>query len=166
MKLGLRRREAPDRSREDLQAKQALILALDADVSRQLTAAEAASSGITTRASILIAAAGLTSGLQSSSQLVTPVVFTVAAALVGLGLLLMRTANEVPILEAEKTFWNEPPVAAQRALLHWKHGVLREREASLHRRRVVLVIGFALVAISTSWELVTELSQISSRGGD
>lgn len=166
MRPRARRKRASDANGEDLHAQQALITALDADVNRQLNAADAASSGITTRASILIAAAGLTSGLQTSTDLIAPAVLTVAAALVGVGLLLMRTANEVPILEAEETFWQEPPVAAQRGLLHWKHGVLREREASLRRRRIVLIIGFALVAVSISWELVADLSQTIAGGGE
>lgn len=152
--------------RESLRAQKTLILALDADVNRQLNAAETASTGITTRASILVAAAGVTSGLQLSSQLIVPAILTVAAALVGVGLLVMRTADEIPILEAEKTFWTDAPVVAQRKMLHWKHGVLREREKSLHRRRVVLIVGFALVAVSISWELVVGLLKVVSGGGE
>lgn len=166
MRPWVRRRHARGVGRGSLHAQQALILALDADVNRQLDAAEAASTGITTRASILIAAAGLTSGLQLSSQLIVPAILTVVAALVGVGLLIMRTANEIPILEAEETFWTDAPAVAQRNILHWKHDVLREREKSLHRRRIVLIVGFALVAVSISWELVVELLKLVSGGGE
>src|SRR3546814_8689657 len=71
-----------------------LIWALDADVDRQLLGAETASAAISTRASILIAAAGLTSGLQVTELSVVPAVLAALAALVGVALLLMRTADE------------------------------------------------------------------------
>lgn len=151
---------------DDLRWQRELIFALDADVDRQLAAAESASAGVTTRASILIAAAGLTSGLQMSSQLVIPSILTVLAALTGVWLLLMRTAHEVPILEAEETFWTQPAVVARRHLMHWKHGVLLEREHSLRRRRIVLVIGFVLLAGSISWELSVNIVDLVAGGGE
>ncbi|KJL32261.1 hypothetical protein [Microbacterium azadirachtae] len=149
-----------------LRAQRELITALDADVDRQLAAAETASAGITTRASVLIAAAGVTSGLQVSSAVVIPAVLAVLSALVGVGLLLMRTAKEVPILEAEETFWAQPPVTARRNILHWKNGVLLERERSLYRRRAVLVVGFALLAASISADLVISIVHVSCGGGE
>lgn len=148
------------------QAQDELIAALSADVDRQLVAAEHASAGMTTRASILIAAAGVTSGLQVSADLGVPAVLAVAAALVGVSLMLMRTAEEVPILEAEETFWAQPPVTAKRNLMHWKHRVLLANERSLRRRRVVLVAGFALLASSISWQLATGIIHVLNGGGE
>lgn len=150
-----------------IRAQRELITALDADVDRQLAAAETASAGVTTRASVLIAAAGVTSGLQVSSTVIIPAILAVLSALVGVGLLLMRTAKEVPILEAEETFWAQPPpVTARRNLMHWKHGVLLEREQSLHRRRAVLVVGFALLAASISTDLMVSIVHVSGGGGE
>ena len=147
-----------------IRAQRELIAALDADVDRQLAAAETASAGVTTRASVLIAAAGVTSGLQVSSTVIIPAILAVLSALVGVGLLLMRTAKEVPILEAEETFWAQPPVTARRNLMHWKNGVLLEREQSLHRRRAVLVVGFALLAASISTDLMVSIVHVSLWG--
>ena len=103
-------RRGPGVVREpSLRLQRALIVALDSDDAREHSAAAAASAGITTRASILIAAAGVTSGLQVSTHSVVPAVLAVVGALVGVSLLLMRTVDEVPILEAEETFWAQPP---------------------------------------------------------
>lgn len=162
----MRRREAGDVRQGSLESKRELIVALDADVDRQLAAAETASAGITTRASILIAAAGVTSGLQVSAQSVIPAVLAVIGALVGVSLMLMRTATEVPILEAEATFWAQSPMAARRNLVHWKNDVLAEREESLRRRRIVLVSGFALLAASISAELVVRVVHFLTWGGE
>lgn len=143
-----------------------LVAALSADVDRQLTAAEHASAGMATRASILIAAAGVTSGLQVSADLGVPAILAVAAALVGVSLMLMRTAEEVPILEAEETFWAQSPVTAKRNLMHWKNRVLLANERSLRKRRVVLVAGFALLASSISWQLVIGIVNVLNGGGE
>lgn len=147
-------------------AQEELIAALNADVDRQLAAADHASAGMTTRASILIAAAGVTSGLQVSADLGVPAILAVAAALVGVSLLLMRTADEVPIREAEETFWAQPPVVAKRNLMHWKNGVLLANEKSLRRRRIALIAGFVLLASSISWELATGIVQVLLWGGE
>ncbi|XKH52859.1 hypothetical protein LG284_12810 [Citricoccus nitrophenolicus] len=138
-----RRRPA---ARPDMHQQHELVAALDADVDRQLAAVQVASSGITTRASILIGAAGLTSGLQLSSISIVPSVLSVLGALIGVALLMMRTATEVPILEAEQTFWQDSPTVARRNLMHWKLGILEDGEKSLRRRRYVLICGFTLLA--------------------
>lgn len=166
MRFRIRRRQSDDDHPHSLRSQRELILALDADVDRQLAAADAASAGITTRASILIAAAGLTSGLQVSEQAVVPAILAVLSALVGVSLLLMRTADEIPILEAETTFWAQPPVVARRNLLHWKNGVLLEREQSLRHRRALLVSGFILLAASISSEMVVGVIHVLSGGGE
>lgn len=143
-----------------------LVIALDADIDRQLQAADAASAAISTRASILVAAAGLTSGLQTSSVSFTPASLAIVAALVGIALLMMRTATEIPILEAETRFWKNPPAVARRNLLHWKHDVLRERESSLVKRRRALIAGFILLAGSISYELVSSILTSLLEGGE
>lgn len=119
---------------------------------------------MSTRASILVAAAGLTSGVQLSTQSAWPAVLTAFAALVGVMLLLMRTASEVPIAEAEDQFWADTPVTAIRNLMHWKLGVLREREHSLSRRRWLLIAGFALLAVSIGTDLILSLTMTLGGG--
>jgi hypothetical protein len=143
-----------------------LIVALDADIDRQLQAADATSAAISTRASILIAAAGLTSGLQTSSVSFTPASLAILAALIGVALLMMRTTTEIPILEAETRFWKNSPAVARRNLMHWKHDVLRERERSLVKRRRVLIAGFILLAGSISYELVSSIVTLLLEGGE
>lgn len=166
MGIRLRRRRLENALPRSLSAQKELITALDADVDRQLAAAETASAGITTRASILIAAAGVTSGLQTSDQSAVPAVLAILATLVGVCLLLMRTAAEVPIVEAEETFWAQSPMVARRNLMHWKNGVLLEREQSLRRRRIALVSGFGLLAASISGELIIKIVNALNGGGE
>lgn len=127
-----------------------LILALNADVDRQLSSAETASAAMSTRAAVLVAAAGLTSGVQLSAEAALPALFTALSAIAGVILLLMRTAPEVPIHDAEAQFWTDGPVTSIRNLMHWKLDVLKERERSLFRRRVILILGFALLVASIS----------------
>ncbi|KTR10185.1 hypothetical protein NS330_13355 [Curtobacterium citreum] len=83
-----------------------------------------------------------------------------------MSLMLMRTAEEVPILEAEETFWAQSPVTAKRNLMHWKNRVLLANERSLRKRRVVLVAGFALLASSISWQLVIGIVNVLNGGGE
>lgn len=152
------------RRRDPLEQQRTLVVALNADVDRQLASSEAASAAMSTRASILVAAAGLTSGVQLSAQSAWPAVLTAVAALVGVMLLVMRTTSEVPIADAEKQFWTDTPVAAIRNLMHWKLGVLRERERSLSRRRWLLVSGFALLAASIGTDLILNLTMTLGGG--
>lgn len=154
------------RARRNLLPQRELINALDADVDRQMQAAETSSAAISTRASILVAAAGLTSGLQTSSVSFVPAALAVLAALIGVALLMMRTASEVPIIEAESTFWNDAPDVARRNLMYWKHSVLREREGSLVRRRRVLIVGFVLLAGSIGFDLVSAIVTSTIGGGE
>ncbi len=140
-----------------------LVLALSADVDRQLASTEAASAAMSTRAAILIAAAGLTSGVQLSVESALPAVFTALSAIVGVLLLVMRTAPEVPIAEAEAQFWTDDPVVSVRNLMHWKLDVLEERERSLFLRRWVLILGFTLLAASIGTDLV--ITAVATLGG-
>ena len=149
----------PRRHRDAMQAQKELIIGLNAEVDRQLSSTEATSAAISTRASILVAAAGLTSGVQLSAESALPALFTAMSALLGVALLVMRTASEVPISEAEARFWTDSPVVAIRNLMHWKLGVLRERERSLARRRRVLILGFGLLAASIATDLLSTIIQ-------
>lgn len=137
-----------------IRRKRDLIFALDADIDRQLAESAAAAAGMSTRASILVAAAGLTSGLQYTTASVPPMILTAAAALLGVSLLMMRRSTEVPIVAAEAEFWNDSPTTARRNLMYWKLDVLKERESSLERRRPVLVTGFAVLAASICLDLI------------
>ncbi|WEG08639.1 hypothetical protein PU630_15550 [Microbacterium horticulturae] len=120
-----------------------------------------AGGAIATRASVLVAAAGLTSGFQFSAPSLIAALLAACAALTGVALLMMRSTTEVPIEQAEESFWNDSPDEARRNLLHWKLGVLRERERALVRRRRVLVVGFVLLAGSIVVDLVISTSQLS-----
>lgn len=148
-----------------MHAQRELVLALNADVDRQLVSSEASAAAMSTRASLLVAAAGLTSGVQLSAESALPALVTALSAITGVLLLLMRTAPEVPVAEAEAQFWTNPPVVAVRNLMHWKLDVLRERERSLLRRRWVLILGFALLATSIGMDLVITIITIL-RGGE
>jgi hypothetical protein len=155
------------RGRTDkMRPQRALIAALSADVDRQLSSAETAAAAQSTRASILIGAAGLTSGFQVSGFSFWPALLAAIAALFGVALLTMRMASEVPIPEAEITFWQDPPDVALRNLLHWKNDVLAERESSLKSRRWVLLIGFALLASSICLELILSAASLLQGGGE
>lgn len=149
---------------DKMRRQRALIAALSADVDRQLSSAETAAAAQSTRATILIGAAGLTSGFQVSGFSFWPALLAAIAALFGVVLLTMRMASEVPILEAEETFWADPPDVALRNLMHWKHDVLAERESSLKSRRWVLLIGFALLASSICLELILSAANLPHGG--
>lgn len=157
-------RRRPWHSRDPLRDQAALIEALDGDIDRQLAESAAAASSISTRASILVAAAGLTSGLQYSTASLIPMILTTAAALIGVGLLLMRRATEVPIEAAEADFWSDPPTTARRNIMYWKLDVLKERESNLERRRPVLVTGFAVLAASICLDLTLTIVSLITEG--
>lgn len=143
-----------------------MIAALDADVDRQLADAAMASAAISTRAAILVAAAGLTSGLQVTVLSIWPAAMTALSALIGVWLLMMRTSRELPIAEAEERFWNDPPVTARRNVMRWKLStVLMPREKALKRKRTALVAGFALLAASICLELALNLVAVACGGG-
>lgn len=156
------RRRGP---RDSLLSQRELILALSADVDRQMTSTEVASAAMSTRAAVLVAAAGFTSGVQLSTDSSLPALFTALSAIVGVMLLLMRTAPEVPIAEAEAQFWTAGPVTSIRNLMYWKLDILHERERSLLRRRRLLILGFTLLTASIGAELAIALIT-SLQGGE
>ena len=103
------------------------------------------------RASILIAAASLSTALQVGQQgpwFLAAVWLSVTSALLGALVLLPRMGDQLNIKKNEDDLWGLDPVAFSRDLMHQKWDLIREDEKALRWRRYVLLGGYAALALS------------------
>jgi len=139
---------------EELRDRAGLVAILSDEVDRQLQSVGARASSMSTRASLLVGAAGIMTGLQVAPdgdrpwQYIASLVAAGLAALVGVIALIPRGAPEVPILAAERTFWNYTASESRWTLAHWKLDTLRDQERALKWRALVVVAGFASLTIA------------------
>ncbi len=115
---------------------------------------------MSTRASILVGAASIVTGLQlpeasaSSAWFLLAIAAAVLAVVLGVIVLLPGRGKEVQVLEAETEFWNSTDSRAIWTLSHWKLDALKAQEKRLKNRAVVLVVGFAALGASLSLSFV------------
>jgi hypothetical protein len=132
--------------------RRALIERLLVDSERQLSANSATASSLATRASILIASASITIGLQltrpaHAGWYVLALSCSAIAALCGAVVALARRSREVDLVDLESKAWNETDTIAARRLLYSRIAILRVDRRSLFWRAIVLVVGFAFMFI-------------------
>lgn len=104
------------------------------------------------RASVLVASAGILTGLQTSGSwsllFAISVSFSAIAAVLGVLVLVPRLGGEVNIDQAEKDYWNNLDAEAIRNLTKYKLDILRVDESALKKRRTLLLLGFGALAAS------------------
>lgn len=155
---------------KELKLRAGLIDTLAGEVDRQLESVGARSRSMSTRASLLVGAASIVTGLQLLPtsglpwQYVVSVVAGVVAAVLGVIALVPRAAPEVPILTAERTFWNYSPTRAQWTLTHWKLLTLREQEKALKWRARIVVAGFAALTTAIIFAALAVTAQPTTNG--
>jgi len=136
----------------DVERNRIFIAALSTEVDQQRASHLARNSSLTTRASILVASASILTGLQIrddlSSWFYITVFMSAAAAALGVIVLLPRMGDEVSIASTETEYWGQPETVAIRNFMHHKLSILKKDEKSLRWRRLVLLLGFTLLALA------------------
>ena len=136
-----------------LKDRQILIQSLSAEVDRQRDSVSGRANSMTTRLSILVAAASVTGGLQLGID--TPTIWYVvgvflagAAALLGAAGLWPVSGTENGIEELQNELWNMAPAEAAYVLMHRKLEILRDEEKVLTVRAWLSRLGFSALALS------------------
>lgn len=128
-----------------------LLAALHQETDLQRADVSSRTGMMSTRASILIAAASLSTALQVGQQgpwFLAAVWLSAASAISGAVVLLPRLGDQFAIEENEKHLWDQDPLELNRDLMHQKLHVLREDEKALFWRRYVLLAGYTALALS------------------
>jgi hypothetical protein len=132
--------------------RRVLIDALHDEVDRQRGFVAQRSSAMANRASALVASAGIITGLQASTTLSVPFLFSIfcagAAVILGVLVLIPRFGGELGIEQTETDYWNDRDTEAIRNLTKAKLGILRADELALKRRRKLILAGFIFLAAS------------------
>lgn len=144
------------RARRGLRRNRVLIDALSADADRQLAAVERRHEAVVSRASLLIAAAGVSGSLLAPSDATVASVFStvatiasLAAAAVAVAVLFMRLrATEVDLEGALAQYWDDDPAEAIRNFTTYRMQVVRDDERALVRRTALLHSAFALFVVA------------------
>jgi hypothetical protein len=143
--------------------KDLILELLDHEVDRQRADVASRGAMVATRATVLIASASIITSLQSDPggpAFIATVILTATAAMTGVVVLVMRSGDELSIVELEKALWPMATNEARRDLVYQKLYALRGDEKRLRRRARTLNVGFALLAaslISTAFHLTTTI---------
>lgn len=124
---------------------------LDQEVDHQRADAARRSDALATRASVLVASASLLTTLQAGAGdfgFSLTILLTVLAAAAGVGVLFMRSGEQLDIALTEQNLWSKAEGEARRELLYQKLYILRADEKLLRRRASILNTGFALLTAS------------------
>jgi hypothetical protein len=139
------------KNRCDLRRNKALIAALHQETDAQRADVASRAGMMSTRASILIAAASLSTALQVGQQgpwFVAAVWLSVTSAILGALVLLPRLGDQLNIKQNEDDLWGQDPAEFSRDLMHQKLTLLRGDEKALYWRRYVLLAGYTALALS------------------
>lgn len=139
--------------RRELRERRGLIDNLSAEVDRQRASHAGRTNAMTTRLSILVAAASVTGGLQlgvdkPTAWYVVGVFLAGAAALLGAAGLWPVSGTENGIEELQNELWNKSPDEAAYILMHRKLEILRDEEKVLTIRAWLSRFGFGALAMS------------------
>jgi hypothetical protein len=124
----------------DLEAHRELILELAREVDRQRESYTARSDSMTTRLSILVAAATITATLQLDQQRGPSVLYILAVVFAGMSALVAgwalwpRNGPENGVAQLMRELWGFPEMVALYALVDRKLDILKADEAVLTRR--------------------------------
>jgi hypothetical protein len=137
----------------ELSERRGLIDELSAEVDRQRASYSERASAMTTRLSILVAAASLTASMQLNVDVLTGwyvvgVFMAGGAALVGAAGLWPVSGSENGVKDLQDELWNESPDRAAYILMHRKLDILRDDERVLAVRAWLSRVGFALLGLS------------------
>lgn len=137
----------------ELHDRRSIIDLLGAELTHQRQGYASRASSMNSRLGILVAAASLVTGLQSSTT--SPGLFVVIgaclsalAALTGVFGFWPRSGDENGIESLQAELWNLSPDHAAYLLLHRQLEVLKDDEQFLRRKAWVVRVGFALLALS------------------
>jgi len=130
-----------------------LIRDLSAEVDRQRAAYTSRASAMTTRLSILVAAASVAAGLQLGAAhptvwYVIGVFLAGAAALLGAAGLWPVSGTENGVQELQDELWGMAPEEAAYVFMHRKLEILRDEETVLTVRAWLSRFGFGALALS------------------
>lgn len=140
---------------KNLRSHRHLLDALDKEVEAQRISNDSRSASMTTRSSILVAAAGVVGGLQiaashSRTWFELAAASAALAAIVGVVGMWPRTGPENDVGDLEAELWPMSKNMSAYTLMHRKLEILKLDEAALRRRRYWVVAGFTLLALSIS----------------
>ncbi|WP_146070884.1 hypothetical protein [Arthrobacter sp. B1805] len=153
------------KDRRDLRRNKALIAAIHQETDAQRADVASRTGTMHTRASILIAAASLSTALQVGQQgpwFVGAVWLSVTSAILGALVLLPGLGDQLNIEQNEKDLWGQEPTEFSRDLMHQKWDLLREDEKALFWRRNVLLTGYAALALSLAAAAIHLSTNINS----
>lgn len=137
----------------ELRERREIIDALGAEVERQRESLSVRASAMTTRLSVLVAAASVTGGLQLTQGQPTPW-YVVGVFLAGMAALLggvglwPRGGGENGVEDLQDELWNEPPAVAAYVLVHRKLEILKDDESTLKFRAWFARFGFLALGLS------------------
>lgn len=143
--------EISRRDRRDLRRNEALLAALDKETDAQRADVASRAGMMSTRASILIAAASLSTALQAGQQgpwFLAAIWLSVASAILGAVVLLPTVGDQLNIKQNENDLWGQDPAQFTRDLMHQKRDLLQGDETTLFWRRRVLLAGYSALALS------------------
>lgn len=139
------------KSRQDFRRNKELLTALHRETDYQRADVAARTGKISTKASILIASASISSALQYDAQgfwFLAAVWLSVVAAVLGALVLLPRVGSHLAVEAYEQELWGEEPSEVHRDLMYQKLRILRQDEKALLWRRKILLVGYAALAVS------------------
>ena len=139
--------------RKALHKRRSLIDDLSAEVDRQRESNAGRANAMTTRLSILVAAASVTGGLQlgvaqPTSWYIVGVFLAGLAALLGAAGLWPVSGTENGVDDLKNELWNMAPAEAAYVFMHRKLEILRDEEKLLGARAWLSRFGFAALALS------------------
>lgn len=137
--------------RRGLRRNKELLAALHQETDHQRADVSSRAGMMSTRASILIAAASLSTALQSGQQgpwFLAAVWLSVVSAILGAVVLLPRLGSQLGVEQNEKNLWDQNPTEFIRDLMHQKLRILRRDEKAMLWRRYVLLAGYTALALS------------------
>ena len=147
-----------DAEAAEIGERRELIVALSADVDRQLVSVTDRSTAQGTRAAILVASASIATALPAGNVpdplYVLALSCAAASALCGVVVILPRVGYEVPVRDVEKDAWNLSATMALRRLMYEKLVVLEHDESALKWRRRVLLGGFSLLVLTLCFSAI------------
>lgn len=145
--------KASKKELRQLTKRRGLIDDLSAEVDRQRTGHAGRASAMTTRLSILVAAASVTGSMQLGEQAPTAwyivgVFLAGLAALLGAAGLWPVSGSENGVDDLKNELWNEPPDRAAYILMDRKLEILRDDEKVLAVRAWLSRFGFTSLGLS------------------
>ncbi|NOJ58977.1 hypothetical protein [Arthrobacter sp. 260] len=153
------------KNRRDTRRNKELLSALHQETDLQREDVSLRTGMMSTRASILVAAASLSTALQSGQQglfFVAAIWLSVLAAILGAVVLLPRLGDQLSIQGNETDLWDSDEVELNRDLMHQKLSILRQDEKSLLWRRQVLLSGYTVLALSLAAAAIHLSTNINS----